>query len=73
MHIDVFDRDFLLALLAAVAIERIEENRVGAGQLVRLAEVIAAGLPKLSKALLPVLAVRNSKPLPHGVTMLGTL
>jgi len=30
MHMDVFDRDFLLTI-AAMAIERIEQHRIGAG------------------------------------------
>src|SRR5438270_10333486 len=45
---DVFDRDLLLTL-AAVAVERVEQRRIGAGKLVRLAQVFAAPLECLLK------------------------
>jgi hypothetical protein len=46
MHMDVLDCDFLLTL-AAVTIEHIEQQCVGAGELVRLAQIIAPPLERL--------------------------
>src|SRR5215472_15058388 len=46
MHMDVFYRDLLLAF-AAVAIERIEQSRIGAGELVRLAQSFPSALEGL--------------------------
>jgi hypothetical protein len=42
----VLHRDLLLAL-TAVAIERFEQDRIGTGKLVRLAQVLAAPLERL--------------------------
>jgi hypothetical protein len=39
MNVDVLDRDLLLAL-PAVAIERVEQHREGAGKLASLAQII---------------------------------
>ena len=46
IDVDVLDRDLLLAL-AAVAVERIEQEGVGARELVGLAQVLAAPLERL--------------------------
>src|SRR5262249_44815346 len=43
MHMDMFHRDLLLAL-AAVAVERIEQRSIGAGELVRLAKILLSAL-----------------------------
>jgi hypothetical protein len=46
MDVDVLHYDFLLAF-AAVPVERVEQHRVGAGDLVGLAEVFASALERL--------------------------
>jgi PleD family two-component response regulator len=46
MHMDVFHRDFLLAL-ATVTIERFEQHGVRPGKLVGLAQVLASPLKRL--------------------------
>jgi len=46
IDVDVLDRDLLLAL-AAVAIERIKQEGIGAAELVRLAQVPSALLERL--------------------------
>src|SRR5215468_6704198 len=46
VDVDVLHRDLLLAF-AAVAIERIEQSRIGAGELVRLAQSFPSALEAL--------------------------
>jgi hypothetical protein len=46
MHMDVFDRDLLLTL-ATMAVESIEQYRVGAGKLVGLIQILAPALERL--------------------------
>src|SRR5215472_15810106 len=46
MYMHVLHRDLLLSF-AAVAIERIEQSRIGARELVRLAQVLAPALERL--------------------------
>ena len=46
MHMHVFNRDFLLPF-AAVAVERVEQHRIGAGELISLAQVLATALERL--------------------------
>jgi hypothetical protein len=46
MDVDVLDRDLLLAL-AAVAIQRLEQDGIGPRKLVRLAQALAAPLESL--------------------------
>jgi hypothetical protein len=46
MDVDVLHRDLLLAL-AAMAVKPIEQQRIAAGELVRLAQVLAATLESL--------------------------
>jgi hypothetical protein len=47
VDMDVLDRDFLLAPLAAVAVERLDQSRVGARELVGLVQVLAPALKGL--------------------------
>ena len=61
MDVDVFDRDLLLTL-AAVAIERIKQDRIGAGKPVRLAQVLTVSIsaearPGISAQLRPTTMV----------------
>jgi hypothetical protein len=51
MDVDMLDCHLLLAL-AAVAVERFEERRIGAGELVRLGKVFAPAFEGLASALL---------------------
>jgi hypothetical protein len=46
VDVDMFNRNLLLTL-AAVAIKRVEQNRVSAGEFVRLAQVFAPALERL--------------------------
>jgi hypothetical protein len=46
MHMDVLHRHLLLAL-AAIAIERVKQHRIGAGELVCLAQIVAPALERL--------------------------
>ena len=46
VDVDVLHRDLLLAF-AAVAIERIEQSRIGAGEFVGLAQILAPSLERL--------------------------
>ena len=45
MHMHMLHRDLLLAL-AAVAIERIEQRRISAGEFVGLAQILAPALER---------------------------
>jgi hypothetical protein len=46
MHMDVLDRDLLLTL-AAMAVKRVDQSRVGASELVGLVQVLAPALESL--------------------------
>jgi hypothetical protein len=46
MHVDVFDRDLLLAL-AAMMVQRVEQYGIGPGKLVRLTQALASPLKRL--------------------------
>ena len=46
MYMDVLNRDLLLTL-ATVAIERVDQQSIGAGELVRLVEIFATALERL--------------------------